>query len=100
MLDSELHVGDIVQIKTKEEIKQACIEIGWVGNRNMFCERVVEIKSIEKYVGYSGNKYTVYRIKAIDAVMNISQWLWTADMFNPYIAISEPQELEIINLLS
>lgn len=95
MLDSELHVGDIVQIKTQEEIRQTYIE--W--DMNMFCERVVGIKSIEKYVGYSGKKYTIYRLKEIDAVTNINHWLWTANMFNPYTRITEPQESEIVNLL-
>ena len=99
MVDAECHIGDLVQIKTREEIKQEeDFQIGWASAMYSFCGEVVEIKNIKTYSGFT-KEYIVYEFKERNEFDGINHWLWTANMFNPYTRITEPQESEIVNLL-
>lgn len=85
-------VGDVVQIKSKEEIYRDILDItfGFTGPMHKFCDGIFVIKEI---VPFSGT----FRYYFENMSEEMSNWKWSADMF--YYAPSEPDEQEVFVLL-
>lgn len=92
----EYKIGDFIQIKSKKEIDNTEIRIGWTYQMSLFCETIWEIERVDLYDGSSGI-YTIYHFK--NEPEEMKRWLWTSEMFRPYYDFSEPEEKEVMNLL-
>lgn len=87
----EFKAGDIVQIKSLEEVEEKgehYFKFGFVEEMRIYCGDVYKIQEIDARG----------RVYFEDAPIGVQSWSWSESMLDPYAQPSEPNESEVMCL--